>query len=66
MTVVSHGMMAWDKAFGMLMANLRRVVETKQAFFHVSLCKTFIFLRNFPERKKEEVDSNKKLYEEVP
>jgi len=60
MTVVSHGMMAWDKAFGMLVANLRGVVETKQAFFHISLCKTFLVFRIFPERKKGEVDRNEK------
>jgi hypothetical protein len=49
MTVVCHGMMAWDKAFGMLVANLRWVVETKQAFFHISLCKKLLVFRIFPE-----------------
>jgi hypothetical protein len=47
MTVVSHGVMAGDKAFGMLVANLRVVVETKQAFFHI-LCKKFLVFRIFP------------------
>jgi hypothetical protein len=52
MTVLSHGMMAWDKAFGMFVANLRGVVETKQAFFHISLCKKKFVFRIFQEQKK--------------
>jgi len=61
MTVVCYGLMAWDKAFGMLVANLQGEVETKHTFFHISLCKKFPVFRIFPKRKKEEVDSNKKL-----
>jgi hypothetical protein len=45
----------------MLVANLRGVVETKQAFFHISLCKKTSRFPNFPGTKKEEVGSNKKL-----
>jgi hypothetical protein len=66
MTVVSHSMIAWDKVFGMLVANLRRVVETKEAFFHISLCKEFIVFRIFPERKKKRYIAIVNLYNEVP
>lgn len=68
MTVVPHGVMAWDKSFGMLVANLRGVVGTKQASLHISLCKKKYLFPNLPgTKKKKEVYSDKKLiYNEVP